>query len=151
MAPLKSHKHEKRYAPSLHFFLWVKISFSDVSSMVISCRLESCHMDIHSQACLWKDRIELPWLLQFSHSVMSDSSRPPCQSPTPRVYSDSCPSSWWCCPAISSSVIPFSSCLQFLPASESFPMSQPFTWGGQSNGVSASISLLPMNTKTDLL
>ena len=67
--------------------------------------------------------------------------------PTPRVYSNSCPSSWWCHPAISSSVVPFSSCPQSLPASESFPMSQLFTWGGQSIGVSASASVLSMNTQ----
>ena len=64
-------------------------------------------------------------------------ARPPCPSPTPGVHSDSCSSSQWCHPAISSSVIPFFSCPQFLPASKSFPMSQLFTWGGQSTGVSA--------------
>ena len=93
--------------------------------------------------------------VQFSHSVMSDSlrphesqhSRPPCPSPTPGVYSNSCPSSWWCHPAISSSDIRFSSCPQSLPASGSFPISQLFTWGGQSIGVSASASVLPMNTQ----
>ena len=92
--------------------------------------------------------------IQFSHSVVSDSlqphelqhARPPCPSPAPRVHSNSCPSSWWCHPAISSSVVPFS-CPQSLPASESFPVSQPFTWGGQSIGVSASASVLPMNTQ----
>ena len=91
--------------------------------------------------------------VQFSHSVLSDSlqphewqhARPPCPSSTP--YSNSCPSSQWCHSAISSSVIPFSSCPQSLPASESFPMSQLFTWGGQSTGVSASTSVLPMNTQ----
>ena len=77
----------------------------------------------------------------------SQHARPPCPSPTPRVYSDSCPSSWWCHPAISSSVIPFSSCRQSLPASGSFPMSQLFAWGGLSIGVSASASVLPMNTQ----
>ena len=84
--------------------------------------------------------------VQFSHSVVSDSlrphesqhARPPCPSPTPGVYSDSCPSSRWCHPAISSSVVPFSSCPQSLPASGSFPVSQLFTWGGKSTGVSAS-------------
>ena len=75
------------------------------------------------------------------------AARPPCPSPTPRVHSDSCPSSQWCHPAISSSVIPFSSCPQSLPASESFPMSQLFTWGGQSTGVSALASVLPKNTQ----
>ena len=92
--------------------------------------------------------------VQFSRSVVSDSLRPyesqhatpPCPSQTPRVYSNSCPSSWWCHPAISSCVIPFFSCPQSLPASGSFPMSQLFAWGGQSIGVSASVSVLPMNT-----
>ena len=77
----------------------------------------------------------------------SQHARPPCPLPTPRVYSNSCPLSQWCHPAISSSVIPFSSCPQSLPASASFPMSQLFTWGGQSIGVSASASVLPMNTQ----
>ena len=92
---------------------------------------------------------------QFSCSVVSDSlrphesqhARPPCPSPTPRVYPNSCPSSWWCHPAISSSVIPFSSCPQSLPASGSFPMSQLFVSGGQRIRVSASASVLPMNTQ----
>ena len=74
-------------------------------------------------------------------------ARPPCPSPTPGVHSNSHPSSWWCHPAISSSVIPFSSCPQSLPASETFPMSQLFTWGGQSIGVSASALVLPVNTQ----
>ena len=93
--------------------------------------------------------------VQFNRSVVSDSlqshesqhARPPCSSPTPGVYSNSRPSSRWCHPAISSSVLPFSSCPQSLPASGSFPMSQLFTWGGQSIGVSASASVLPMNTQ----
>ena len=93
--------------------------------------------------------------VQFCSSVVSDSlrphesqhARPPCPSPTPRVHSNSRPLSQWCHPAISSSVIPFSSCPQFLPASGSFPMSQLFAWGGQSTGVSASASVLPMNTQ----
>ena len=74
-------------------------------------------------------------------------ARPPCPSPIPGVHSDSRPSSQWCHPAISSSVIPFSSCPQSLLASESFPKSQPFTWGGQSTGVSALASFLPKNTQ----
>ena len=89
---------------------------------------------------------------QFSHSVVSDSLRPHglqlpklvCLSPTPRAYSNSCPLSQWCHPTISSSVIPFSSCPQSLPASRSFPMSQFFTSGSQSIGVSTSTSVLPM-------
>ena len=93
--------------------------------------------------------------VQFSHSVVSDSlwphesqhARPPCPSPTPGVYSNSCPLGRWCHPAISSSVIPFSSCPQSLPVSRSFPVSQLFAWGGQSIGVSASASVLPMNTQ----
>ena len=93
--------------------------------------------------------------VQFSRSGVSDSlqphesqhARPPCPSPTPRVHSNSRPSSRWCHPAISSSVIPFSSCSQSLSASESFPMSQLFAWGGQSTGVSALASFLPKNTQ----
>ena len=93
--------------------------------------------------------------VQFSRSVMSDSlrphelqhTRPPCPSPTPRVHSNWQSSSRWCHPAISSSVIPFSSCPQSLPASEYFPMSQLFSWGGQSTGVSALASFLPKNTQ----
>ena len=87
---------------------------------------------------------------QFSCSAVSDSlrphesqhTRPPCPSPTPGVHSDSRPSSWWCHPAISSSVVLFFSCPQPLPASESFPMSQLFAWGGQSTGVSPLVSFL---------
>ena len=93
--------------------------------------------------------------VQFSRSVMSDSlrphesqhARPPCPSPTPGVHWDSRPSSQWCHPAISSSTVPFSSCPQSLPASESFPMSQLFTWGGQSIGVSALASFLPKKSQ----
>ena len=77
----------------------------------------------------------------------SQHTRPPCPSPAPGVYSNSCPSSQWCHPAVSSSVVPFSSCPQSLPASGSFPMSQLFAWGGQSIGVLGSASVLPMNTQ----
>jgi len=92
---------------------------------------------------------------QISCSVVFDSlrphelqhARPPCLSPTPGVHWDSRPSSRWCHPAISSSVIPFSSCPQSLPASESFPMSQFFAWGSQSTGVSALASFLTKNTQ----
>ena len=91
--------------------------------------------------------------VQFSRSIVSNSlqphkpkhSRPPYPSPTARVYPNACPWSRWCLPTISSSVIPFSSCPQSFPASGSFQMSQFFTTGGQSIGVSASASVLPMN------
>ena len=91
--------------------------------------------------------------VQFSCSVMSDSLRPhglqhtrfPCPPPTPRASSNSCPSSWWYHPTISSSVVPYSSCLPSFPASWSFPMSQFFASCGQGTGVSASASVLPMN------
>ena len=108
----------------------------------------------------------LPWWLsgwkihlqcgsQFSRSVMCDSlrphepqhARPPCPSPTPGVHSNSCPLNQWCHSTISSSAVPFSSRLQSFPASGSFPMSQLFTWGGQSTGVSTLASFLPKNTQ----
>ena len=93
--------------------------------------------------------------VQFSHSVMSNSLRlhglqpakPPCPSPAPRVYTNSCPLSVWCHSTISSAVVPLSSCLQSFPASGSFPISQLWTWGGQNIGVSAVTSVLPMNTQ----
>ena len=97
--------------------------------------------------------------VQFSCSVVPDSlrphglqhPRPPCPSPTPGVHSISCPLSRWCHPTVSCSVVPFSSCFQTFPASGSFQISQLFTWGGQSAGVSALASFLPKNTQTDLL
>ena len=106
---------------------------------------------------MWKAKSDVS-SVQFSRSVVSDSlqphesqhARPPSPSPSPRVHTNSRPSSRWCHPAISSSVIPFSSCLQSLPASKSFPMSQLFPWGSQSTGVSASASFLP-NSRADLL
>ena len=92
-------------------------------------------------------------MLLFSHSVVSDSllpyglqhARPPCPSLSPEVCSNSCPLSWWCYLTVSSSVVPFFSCPQSSPPSESFPMSWHFTSGGQSIGASASASVLPMN------
>ena len=110
----------------------------------------------------WMDRIVVVLIykgifssVQFSHSVVSDSlrsheskhTRPPCPSPIPGVHSDSHPSSQWCHPAISSSVVPFSPCPQSLPASETFPMSQLFAWGGHSTGVSALASFLPKKSQ----
>ena len=109
---------------------------------------------------IWENLLEwwkgsLTWFssVQFSQSIVSNSlwphglqnTRLPCLSPTPGAYSNSCPSSPWCHPTISSSVVPFSSCPQSLPASESFPMSQFFASGGQSIGISASASVLPVN------
>ena len=99
---------------------------------------------------LWEDHS-----VQFSCSVVSDflwphepkHYRPPCPSPTPGVHPNPCPSSWWCHPTISSSVVPFSFCPQSFPASGSFQMSQLFTSGGRSIGVSSSPSVLPMNTQ----
>ena len=93
--------------------------------------------------------------VQFSRSVVSDSLQPhesqhtwpPCPSATPDIHSNSRPSSRWCHPAVSSFVIPFSSCPQSLPASKSFPMSQLFAWGGQSTGVSASASFPPKKSQ----
>ena len=106
---------------------------------------------------LWKIFLNFPKhvapSVQFSRSVVPDSlrphesqqARPPCPSPTPGVHLDSHPSSQWCHAAISSSVIPFSSCPQSLPASESFPMSQLFAWGGPNTAVSTLASFLPKN------
>ena len=116
-----------------------------------------CHLFLISSASLrslpFQSFIVPISSVQFSWSVMPDSlrshglhhTRLPCPSPTPGAYSNSCPSSQWCHPAISSSVVPFSSCLQSFPESGSFPMSQFFTSGSQSIGVSASASVLPMN------
>ena len=107
---------------------------------------------IFQKGKLWGKHMIISLSVQFSHSVVSDPSqlhglhaRLPYPSPTPRACSNSCPSSWWCHSTISSSVIPFSSCLQSFPASESFPVSQFFSSGGQSIEASASASVLPMN------
>jgi len=117
--------------------------------------IRACFMSQRFYCCFLCSIIVVISSVQFSRSVMSNSlrplesqhTRPPCPSPIPRVHPNSCASSQWCHPAISSSVIPFSSCPQSLPASESFPVSQLFEWGGQSIGVSASASVLPMNTQ----
>ena len=127
------------------------------------------HFSEYNLNCFWctfyqiffiKEKILYAILLilssvQFSHSVLSDSlqphglqhARPPCPLPTPEIYLNSCPLSQWRHPTISSSVIPFSSCSQSFPGSGSFPMSQLFPSGGQSIGVSASTSVLPMTTQ----
>ena len=121
--------------------VWTKSSF--LQSRNFTMKTECRHMNIQFSS------------VQFSCSVMSDSLqphelqhvRPPCPSPTPGVHSNSRPLSRWCHPAISSSVVPFSSCSQSFPPSGSFPMSQLFAWGGQSTGVSALGSFLPKNTQ----
>ena len=121
--------------------------------------LDNVHWSIISGSESWGSQSEhhssLYHSFCFIRSIMSDSlwphesqyAGPSCPSPTPGVYPNSCPLSRWCHPAISSSVVPFSSCPQSLPASGSFPMSQLFPWGGQSTGASASTSVLPMNTQ----
>ena len=123
----------------LHLFPFCK-SFSLLQMIIFDYNpYNSCHQTVACHS------------VQFIRSVVSNSlrshesrhARPPCPSPTPRVHSDSHPPSQWCHPAISSSVVPFSSCPQSLPASESFPMSQLFAWGGQSTGVPALASFLP--------
>ena len=114
-----------------------------------------CSFCENSWSCTKNTLLRCVHSVQFSRSVVSDSlrphelqhTRPPCPSPTPRVHTNSCPSSRWCHPAISSSVIPFASCPQPFPASGSFQMSQLFESGGQSIGVSVSTSDLPMNTQ----
>ena len=119
--------------------LW--INYSTILSLSFSSLKKRCRGGISS--------------VQFSRSVVSNSlrphelqhTRPPCPSPTPRVHWDSRPSSQWCHPAISSSLVPSSSCPQSLPASESFPMSQLFAWGGQSTGVSALASFVPKKSQ----
>ena len=107
------------------------------------------------QKLAWTVEVAGDSSVQFSRSVVSDylrphelqHSRPPCPSPTPGVHTNPCPLSWWGHPAISSSIIPFSSCPQSFPASGSFPMSQLFASGGQSIGLSASTSVLSMNAQ----
>ena len=134
------------------FVFWELFCFLELpDSKFIRYFLCSCHWISH----FFKKPEALFSSVQFSHSVMSDSlwphesqhARPPCPSPTPGVYPNSCPSSQWCHPAISFSVVPFSSCPQSFSASGSFPMSQLFTWGGQSIGISALASVIPMHTQ----
>ena len=103
-----------------------------------------------SDTTQWPNDSHYQYQYKFSRSVMSNSwqqARPPCPSPTPRVHPNPCPLSQWCHPIISSSAVPFSSCPQSFPASGSFPMSQLIASGGQSIRVSASASVLPMNTQ----
>ena len=138
-APLSLGFFRQEYWSGLPFAqrIWIDISPKKIYEWLIS---------------MWKDLI-ISYSVQFSHSVVSNSlrpqpqhARPPCPSPAPGVHSNPYPLSRWCHPTISSSVIPFS-CSQSFPASESFPMSQLFASGGQNIGVSASTSVLPMNTQ----
>ena len=137
------------------------VKFIEVESRMVVAR----HGGTKFQLWKWVDFADLTYInttissVQFSRSVVSDSlrphepqhARPPCPSPTPGVHPNPCPLSQWCHPTISCSVVPFSSCPQPFPALGSFQMSQLFASGGQSTGVSASTSVLPMNTRTDLL
>ena len=133
-----------------HNMLWAQGLKSSINPI---CFLKSYFPLILSFTCI-VTLFQFSWV-KFSRSVMSDSlrphesqhARPPCPSPTPGVHSDSHLSSQWRHPAISSSVVPFSFCPQSLPASESFPMSQLFTWGGQSTGVLALASVLPKKSQ----
>ena len=126
----------------------------------VSREIVICQSFCRSNKIQFEIQISLHWnivsfsLVQFRCSVGYESlwphesqhARLPCPSPTPGVYSNPCPSSWWCHPTISSSVVPFSSCPQSIPVSGYFPMSQLITWGGQSTGISPSASILPVNT-----
>ena len=132
---------------------WVAIPFSRGSSWPrdrtrVSCNAGRLFTDWATRELAFKfssvQYLSRVWLFATPWIAAHQASRP---SPTPGVHSNSCPLSRWCHPAISSSVIPFSSCPQSLPASESFPMSQLFTWGGQSTGVSALASFLPKKSQ----
>ena len=131
---------------------WVVMPFFTVYSQTRDRTCISCIGQMSSLLLSYQGSPETG-SVQFSHSVVSDSlwphglqhARLPCPSPTLRACSNTCPLSQWCQPTISSSVIPFSSCLQSFAASGSFPISQFFAFGGQSIGVSASASVLPMN------
>ena len=136
------------------FLRLVDVNSLLIAGMMVSTSIQLQHFLSHLR---FREPASSPLSVQFqvSHSVVPDSlrphepqhARPPCSSPTPRIHPNPCPLSWWCHPTISSSVIPFSSCPQSFPASGSFQMSQLFASGGQSIGVSASTSVLPINTQ----
>ena len=124
----------------LLFFVWLLIVKTDQHLLLLWFQFSSVQS---------LSRVRLfatPWIAARQASL-SITNSPPCPSPTPGVHSDSRPLSQWCHPAITSSVVPLSSCPQYLPASESFPMSQLFAWGGQSTGVSALVSFLPRKSQ----
>ena len=139
-----------QYSKVVQLYMYIYLFFSRFFSNVGYYRILS-----RITCAIQKVLADYIYISQCSRSVVSDSlqphesqhARPPCPSPTPWVHSDSCPSSQWCHPAISSSAVPFSSCPQSLPASESFLMSQLFAWGGQSTGVSALASFLPKQSQ----
>ena len=160
LRPPRSSVHgflRQKFWNGLPFPPWGELS--DPRIKTVSLKSRALAGGFFTTGATWKPSCSQFSSVQFSRSVVSDTlqphesqhARPPCPSPTPRIYPNSCPSSQWCHPAISSSVVPFSSCPQSLPESESFPMSQLFAWGGQSIGVSALASVLPVNTPTDLL
>ena len=124
------------------------IGYAKFPKLVLEVQM--IYLKVKEKSCCSVTSVQLGSVAQSCPTLRpheSQHARPPCPSPTPRVHSDSRPSSQWCHPAISSSVIPFSSCPQSLPASESFPMSQLFVWGGQSTGVSALASFLPKKSQ----
>ena len=156
------------YPPGTQLYSPVSHKSSVYIQLQFKCAKSPLCPAVEREVSLWKQIIppqaDKPWWFDlqdvlssilFSRLVVSDSlrphelqhPRPPCPSSTPGVHSDSRPSSRWCHPAIASSVVLFSSCPQSLPASESFPMSQLFAWGGQGSGVSASASFLPKKSQ----
>ena len=146
-------KFYQTYSHNLHFRITI---FEFNNRKILQTHSHNIHSKISGLVIRFSGRRNCPPAryiqfssVQFSHSVVSDSlqphelqhARPPCLSPTPGIYPNPCPSSWWCHPTISSSVVPFSSCPQSFPASGSFPVSQLFASGGQSIGTSASAAV----------
>ena len=135
--------------------LFLSLNFTTDLLKVKNLEMKICFCFLIYYKHRWLLHLYVDNSVQFSHSVVADSlwprglqhTRPPCPSPTPKVYSNSCLLSWWCHSAISSSVSPFFSRIQSFPASGSFPMSQFFASSGQSIGASASASVLPVNTQ----
>ena len=139
----------------------IKLVYANINTVPCKTLLPKAIITINFWVSVPKTNLHQPsfncaYSVQFSsvaescptlRSHESQHTRPPCPSPTPRAYPNSCPLNQWCHPTISSSVVPFDSCPQSLPASGSFPMSQHFTWGGQGIGVSGSASVLPVNTQ----
>ena len=134
----------------MEWLKWTELSWCNSYNLHILSVAQ--HHELSVLSFLLEVVIQFSSVQSFSHiwlfaTPWMQHARPPCPSPTPGVHSDSRPSSQWCHPAISSSVVHFSSCPQSFPKSRSFPMSQLFTWDGQSFGVSALASVIPMNTQ----